>query len=60
LKDVAAGSQVYAGLCQLFKQADARYNSGLFHFSAEKGQSGSPDTLTPRYYSAMYWALIKV
>ena len=46
LKDAAAGTQVYAGLRQLFRQADARYNSGLFHFSDEKGQSGAPDTLT--------------
>ncbi|MCX6867499.1 MAG: N-6 DNA methylase, partial [Verrucomicrobia bacterium] len=27
--------------------ADARYNSGLFHFSREKGQAEEPDTLTP-------------
>jgi hypothetical protein len=37
---------VYAGLCALFKKADARYNSGLFHFKEEKEQSGSADSLT--------------
>ena len=37
---------IYQGLCTLFKKADARYNSGLFHFKAEKEQSGSADSLT--------------
>ncbi len=37
---------VYAGLCQLFKRADARYNSGLFHFTDEKNQSAAADSLT--------------
>ncbi len=42
------GDQVYPRLRQLFKQADDRYNSGLFHFQAEKGRSEeSLDTLTP-------------
>lgn len=30
------GSQVYGRLCQMFKQADDKYNSGLFHFNEEK------------------------
>jgi hypothetical protein len=38
---------IYPRLIQLFKQADARYNSGLFHFEEEKGRQESPDTLTP-------------
>ena len=33
------GTQVYARLCQLFHQADDRYNSGLFYFRPEKGRS---------------------
>ncbi|HHY58286.1 MAG TPA: N-6 DNA methylase [Chloroflexi bacterium] len=41
------GTQLYARLVQKFLEADRRYNSGLFHFSAEKGQSTAPDTLTP-------------
>ena len=46
LQELLEGEQVYERLCQLFRQADSRYNSGLFHFSAEKGQSSSPDDLT--------------
>ncbi|MCA2001577.1 MAG: BREX-1 system adenine-specific DNA-methyltransferase PglX, partial [Chloroflexi bacterium] len=47
LLDVAARENVYAELCQLFKKADAKYNSGLFHFKHEKGESSRPDDLTP-------------
>jgi type I restriction-modification system DNA methylase subunit len=36
----------YRRLGTLFRQADDRYNSGLFHFSAEKGRHESPDELT--------------
>ncbi len=41
------GAQVYARLVQLFRRADDRYNSGLFHFGEEKGRGEPPDTLTP-------------
>ncbi len=41
------GSQIYPRLVQIFRQADARYNSGLFHFDDEKGRAGHPDSLTP-------------
>ena len=40
------GNEVYPRLCQLFRKADERYNSGLFHFRAEKGQADTPDGLT--------------
>jgi type I restriction-modification system DNA methylase subunit len=46
LQELLKGEQVYERLCQLFRQADNRYNSGLFHFSVEKSQSSSPDDLT--------------
>jgi len=46
LKDVSEQSNVYAGLCQIFKQADVRYNSGLFHFKDEKEASSAADSLT--------------
>ena len=46
LRDLSAGGDVYSRLFLLFNQADARYNSGLFHFGYEKGR-GNPDTLTP-------------
>jgi predicted RNA methylase len=48
LQEILKGEDVYERLCQLFRQADNRYNSGLFHFSEEKGQSSSPDDLTLR------------
>ena len=47
LKKAADGKNIYAALVQLFQQADTRYNSGLFHFHAEKGRDGDLDTLTP-------------
>jgi hypothetical protein len=40
------GGRIYSRLLDLYMRADARYNSGLFHFSAEKGR-GSPDSITP-------------
>jgi type I restriction-modification system DNA methylase subunit len=39
------GGQVYERLAQLFRQADDRYNSGLFHFKPEKGRD-APDEWT--------------
>ncbi len=47
LRSIANGPQTYPRLLELFRAADARYNSGLFHFSKEKGQAEEPDTLTP-------------
>ncbi|HPH95230.1 MAG TPA: Eco57I restriction-modification methylase domain-containing protein [Anaerolineaceae bacterium] len=47
LKDIAGEAEIYPGLVQLFRLADQRYNSGLFHFSAEKGRGTHADTLTP-------------
>jgi SAM-dependent methyltransferase len=47
LRSIANGTQTYPRLLELFRAADARYNSGLFHFSKEKGQAEEPDTLTP-------------
>ena len=41
------GEQTYARLLELYRQADERYNSGLFHFRPEKGRPEEPDTLTP-------------
>ena len=40
------GDRVYDRLMQLFREADQRYNSGLFHFQREPGR-GDPDELTP-------------
>ncbi|MDO8307002.1 MAG: N-6 DNA methylase [Actinomycetota bacterium] len=38
---------VYTRLMGLFKRADNRYNSGLFHFRNSKDQNGAPDTVAP-------------
>ena len=40
------GSAIYARLAKLFRDADDRYNSGLFHFRSEKGRAGEPDEYT--------------
>lgn len=46
LRAAADGEHVYLRLGKLFGQADDRYNSGLFHFKAEKGRHEAPDELT--------------
>ena len=33
-------------MCELFRKADERYNSGLFHFSEEKDRTEPPDEWT--------------
>ncbi len=47
LQALLNGEHVYARLKFLCEQADDRYNSGLFHFKAEKDRAETPDTLTP-------------
>ena len=43
------GTEVYQRLLHLFRQADERYNAGLFHFKEEAGRAEtSLDSLTPR------------
>jgi len=46
LKNVACGKNVYARLCERFRKADERYNSGLFHFASEAGREEFPDRVT--------------
>jgi hypothetical protein len=41
------GPDVYKRLMGLFREADERYNSGLFHFEQERGRQEAPDSLTP-------------
>ncbi len=49
LQALLNGKDVYPRLLQLFREADERYNSGLFHFRMEKGRDEAGlDTLTPR------------
>ena len=45
LLSVLNGANVYQRLCQLFRRADEKYNSGLFHFTREKDRE-EPDELT--------------
>ena len=40
------GVRVYDRLREMFRDADDRYNSGLFHFKREKGRPETPDELT--------------
>ena len=47
LQKLLEGQDIYQRLLAMFHRADTRYNSGLFHFSAEAGWDEMPDTLTP-------------
>ena len=47
LQALCNGASTYARLLEIFRKADQRYNSGLFHFEREHGRDEAPDTLTP-------------
>jgi len=38
IREAGEKGEVYKSLCELFKKADTRYNSGLFHFKKETGR----------------------
>lgn len=46
LLEITNTDKVYEELCELFKRADTKYNSGLFHFKNEKEVVSRPDDLT--------------
>lgn len=46
LQSLLNGAHIYSRLCQQFKEADGRYNSGLFHFEKEKDRPTPVDGLT--------------
>ena len=46
LRSLLSGPDIYSRLCQQFKEADDRYNSGLFHFKEEKDRPTPVDDLT--------------
>jgi hypothetical protein len=46
LEATTNGANVYGRLFELFIKADARYNSGLFHFNHEKGRPDDYDTIS--------------
>lgn len=47
LLEMSKSPNIYSHLVELFQRADIKYNSGLFHFKAEKGESTHPDQFTP-------------
>ena len=47
LQNLIGKKNNYRLLNKLFRAADDRYNSGLFHFSLEKNREETHDTLTP-------------
>ena len=47
LRDAVASDGAYGRLLSLFERADARYDSGLFHFRNERGHTAPVDTITP-------------
>jgi len=47
LRSISKNTGIYDHLIKLFKRADVKYNSGLFHFSREKGNDDPADTFTP-------------
>jgi len=46
LHKLLEGEHIYARLCELFRIADAKYNSGLFHFEKEPDWDELPDSLS--------------
>jgi predicted type IV restriction endonuclease len=46
LESLLGKDDVYENLCAAFRDADDRYNSGLFHFGEERRREELPDDLT--------------
>ncbi|MGF7118024.1 Eco57I restriction-modification methylase domain-containing protein [Methanobacterium oryzae] len=46
LLQLLSNDDIYEGFCEMCKDADAKYNSGLFYFNEEKGRNTTPDKLT--------------
>lgn len=47
LKNIVNNVDCYSQLIEIFKIADEKYNSGLFHFKTEKSRNENPDNITP-------------
>lgn len=47
LQSLLNGENIYGRLRHFYEQADDKYNSGLFHFRAEKDRAETPDEITP-------------
>jgi type I restriction-modification system DNA methylase subunit len=48
LQNLLYKQAIYQELCEIWKVADGKYNSGLFHFKDERTQKSPPDKLTPK------------
>lgn len=46
LQALGNAGRIYPRLCEQFRAADDRYNSGLFHFRSDKGRTDTPDELS--------------
>ncbi|MBW7943049.1 MAG: N-6 DNA methylase, partial [Candidatus Kuenenia stuttgartiensis] len=46
LQKLTNKTNIYEKLTEIFKQADEKYNSGLFHFRKEKESPGTPDEVS--------------
>ena len=46
LRSLLDGPKIYPRMCLLFRKADDRYNSGLFHFTKEENRTEPPDEWT--------------
>ena len=46
IRALVNGERIYPRLTKLFEDADARYNSGLFHFKSESSRHEAPDEIT--------------
>ena len=46
IQDQVSKKNIYRGLCKLFRDADKKYNSGLFHFTKEDNRPEPPDELS--------------
>ncbi|HBI03545.1 MAG TPA: restriction endonuclease subunit M, partial [Paenibacillaceae bacterium] len=46
LRSLIDKKEIYQKFGDICKEADAKYNSGLFHFKEEKGRPSTPDELT--------------
>lgn len=46
LRSIGEKDNIYGNLCSIFKKADEKYNSGLFHFKEERNRVTLPDEIT--------------
>jgi len=47
LQTLLEHNKIYNSFTEICKEADEKYNSGLFHFKEAKGRNTAPDKLTP-------------